>query len=181
MSNPETHWKASTYPEPLIVAPRTGKHIQSFIVLHGRGSNATYFGPVLLQTQIPGVGFLQDAYPNAKFIFPTASKRRAKLFNRTPINQWFDNWSPPTTTEHQEIQFDGLRESSTYIHSLLHAEIAAVGPENVVLWGLSQGAATSLISLLLWEGPKFAAAIGMCGWLPLRKHMEDAIRLQHET
>lgn len=61
---------------------------------------------------------------------------------------------------------DGLRQSVEFVHGLLREEIEAVGRENVVLWGLSQGCATSLVSLLIWEGAPFAATVGMCGWLP---------------
>ncbi|KAK3724351.1 hypothetical protein LTR37_000975 [Vermiconidia calcicola] len=165
------------YPEPLIMPPKSGKHRQSFVILHGRGSNAKAFGPELLQTPIhDSSALVQDVFPDARFIFPTASKRRAQLFNRAIIGQWFDNGSLRKHIEKEEqLQYDGLRESSRYIHKLLEAEIVTVGAQNVLLWGLSQGCAISLISLLLWEGPKIAAVVGMCGWLPLRKRMEDAV------
>ena len=175
MASSTPQLKRPQYPDPITVPPKSGKHTQSFVILHGRGSNGELFGHALLQTPIPGFGTLQDAFPDAKFIFPTASKRRAQIFNRTPINQWFDNWSLQTPTEREELQFDGLRESTAFVHDLLKAEIAIVGASNVVLWGLSQGCAISMMALLLWEGEKFGAAIGMCGWLPLRKRMEDAI------
>lgn len=68
---------------------------------------------------------------------------------------------------------DGLRETSRYIHGLLTEAIEEVGAENVVLGGLSQGCAATLISLLTWEGEPLAAAFGMCGWLPLQHHMAD--------
>ena len=176
MAPSATQRQASQYPEALTVMPRSGNHLQSFIILHGRGSNADNFGAHLLLHLVPGFGTLQDAFPNAKFVFPTASKRRAQIYKRTAIHQWFDNWSLQTPTEREELQFDGLAESSRYIHGLLETEIATVGAEHVVLWGLSQGCAISLIAMLLWEGPRFAAAIGMCGWLPLRKRMEDVVR-----
>lgn len=41
-----------------------------------------------------------------------------------------------------------------------------MGKGNVVLWGLSQGCATALTSLLSWDGEEFAGVVGMCGWLP---------------
>ncbi|KAK3695955.1 hypothetical protein LTR37_018250 [Vermiconidia calcicola] len=165
------------YPEPLVMPPKSGKHTQSFIVLHGRGSNAKSFGPELLQTSISdSSALLQDIFPDARFIFPTASKRRAQLFHRAIIRQWFDNGSLREQSDKEEqLQYDGLRESSRYIHKLLEAEIVTVGSQNVLLWGLSQGCAISLVSLLLWQGPKIAAVVGMCGWLPLRKRMEAAV------
>ncbi|KAI9756964.1 MAG: hypothetical protein M4579_003622, partial [Chaenotheca gracillima] len=116
---------------------------------------------------------LRDAFPHAKFVFPTASKRRATIYKRTPINQWFDNWSLEHPNDREELQFEGLRESSQYIHGLLREEIDAVGAQNVVLGGLSQGCAASLVALLTWDGPPLAAAVGMCGWLPLRRLLES--------
>lgn len=69
-----------------------------------------------------------------------------------------------------------LRKSCEYIHGILRREIQEVGKENVVLWGLSQGCATSLTSLLTWDGEPFAATIGMCGYLPFANHIEDFAR-----
>lgn len=156
----------------MVKEPLSGSHRQTFILLHGRGSNAAKFGPELLETSIPGFINLRSAFPYAKFIIPTASKRRAKIYKRTPIHQWFDNWSLDTPEKWEEFQNDGLRETSEYIHGLLRREIDLIGAENLVLGGLSQGCAATLVSLLLWEGPAFAAAFGMCGWLPYRKKME---------
>lgn len=68
---------------------------------------------------------------------------------------------------------DGLRETSRFIHCLLNEVINEVGVANVVLGGLSQGCAATLISLLTWEGAPLAAVFGFCGWLPLRQHMMD--------
>ena len=68
---------------------------------------------------------------------------------------------------------DGLHKSCKYIHGVLEKEIEIIGGENVVLWGLSQGCATSLSSLLTWDGKPFAATVGMCGYLPFGNHIED--------
>ena len=164
--------KSSIYPDPLIIPPLE-EHKATWIILHGRGSNAHKFGPELLAMKIPVYGSLPQAFPHAKFIFPTASIRRATIYKRSPINQWFDNWSLQTPTEREELQIDGLRETSAFIHDLLRKEIARVGAKNVVIGGLSQGCAGSLISTLLWEGEPLAAVFGMCGWLPFRQHMQD--------
>ena len=79
------------------------------------------------------------------------------------------------------MQIEGLRESSAYIHSLLREEIAIVGAGNVVLGGLSQGCAVSLVALLMWEGEPLGAAFGMCGWLPFRKQMEEIAQPQYDA
>src|SRR5436189_5036386 len=172
---------ASDYPPPLTVAPLLS-HKQTFILLHGRGSSASKFGPPLLSTSIPQVGTLANAFPYARFVFPTALKRRATIYKRSITNQWFDNWSLDAPTVREELQIDGLRETSAYIHELLRQEIKIVGSAgNVVLGGLSQGCAASLISHLLWDGEPLAAAVGMCGWLPFRTNMENITRGVHDT
>lgn len=68
---------------------------------------------------------------------------------------------------------DGLRKSVRYIHGLLAEACNEVGAENVVLWGLSQGCATSLVSLLCWEGERITACVGICGWLPYGNVIKD--------
>lgn len=169
------HPATAQYPEPLITQPLSGRHKQTFILLHGRGSNAAEFGPGLLYTPIPEFGTLRITFPDAKFIFPTASKRRARIYKRIPVNQWFDNWSLEAPEKWEESQHDGLRETSEYIHRLVRGEVGLVGAQSVVLGGLSQGCAASLVALLLWEGEPLAAGVGMCGWLPYRKRMESIV------
>ncbi len=175
--------KSTSYPPPVTIAPLS-THLQSVIILHGRGSSASAFGPPLLSTPISPsqtqTQILHTAFPHAKFVFPTASKRRATIYNRASINQWFDHCPLTTPTEREELQTEGLRESSAYIHSLLREEIEIVGAGNVVLGGLSQGCATSLVALLMWEGEPLGAAFGMCGWLPFRKQMEEIARPQYD-
>jgi predicted esterase len=161
------------FPEPMIISPQL-EHRQTFIILHGRGSTAEKFGPPLLSTATTvGKETLQTAFPHAKIIFPTASSNRATIYKRSYTHQWFDNWHLEDRTKRQDLQREGLRASSAYIHSLLQKEIEIVGKENVVLWGLSQGCATSLTALLTWDSVPFAAVVEMCGWLPFANLLEE--------
>lgn len=153
------------YPAPLIVEPLR-EHHTSMIVLHGRGSNAQTFGPTLLDTKLTNGRTFREALPNVRFVFPTASFRRSTAMSRVRITQWFDNYSLDDTAIRPELQIDGIRESSQFLHGLIEKEAESVGVENVVLGGLSQGCATMLISLLLWQGPPIGAAFGMSGRLP---------------
>ncbi|KAL2012175.1 hypothetical protein VTN00DRAFT_4893 [Thermoascus crustaceus] len=188
-SNDDDNNNNNNYPEPLIVPPLRS-HKQTFILLHGRGSNASKFGPELLSTEMPDphnadkTVTLATAFPHARFVFPTASRRRATVYNRSIITQWFDNWAhtpqeAETARQREGLQIDGLRETSAYLHGLLRREIGLLGEggeRNVILGGLSQGCAASLIALLLWDGKPLAAAVGMCGWLAFRRQMEDVAR-----
>jgi predicted esterase len=78
-----------------------------------------------------------------------------------------------------------LRETSRYLHALLREEIEVVGgAQNVVLMGLSQGCAASLVATLLWEGEVFGGVVGMCGYLPfvgdLGGVVEDTERVEDQ-
>ncbi|KAG8166209.1 hypothetical protein KVR01_004761 [Diaporthe batatas] len=185
------------FPPPLIFEPLQLPHRQTFILLHGRGSWAEKFAPELLQTPLPRSSpqnhagssqcaksahgptnalpdqkpamTLQTSFPHARFVFPTAPRRRAALNRRALTHQWFDSWKlDPPATEREELQIEGLRGTALYLHELLRGEIARVpgGARNVVLGGLSQGCAASLVALLLWEGEGLGGVVGMCGRLP---------------
>lgn len=160
------------YPEPMVTPPAQ-EHKQSIILLHGRGSTGTMFGSSLLFFHVPGIGNLREAFPNARFVFPTAANRRAAVLKRSMIHQWFDIWSLKDPSNREHLQHEGLRETTAHIHDLLRQEIASVGASNVVLGGLSQGCAAALIALMTWQGEPVAAAVGMCGWLPLSNHLRD--------
>ena len=155
------------------VPPLRSPHLQTIIILHGRGSSGSKFGPPLLSHPLSSpLRTPQNAFPHSKFVFPTASTRRAALYKRAPIAQWFDNWDLRHPTDREELQLEGLQETSAFVHRLLKAEIASVGAQNVVLGGLSQGCAAALIAAMLWDGEALGGIVGMCGWLPFRGHME---------
>lgn len=182
--------KKAEYPEPVVVPPRQLPHRQTFILLHGRGSWADKFAPALLKTAVsaPPSSSLASPqtlvciFPHAKFVFPTATRTRATIYRRSLTHQWFNNWKLDLpATEREDLQVPGLRDTTAYLHSLIRDEVAATpggDARNVVLVGLSQGCAASLVSLLLWEGAPLGAVVGMCGWLPfcarMREQLDDA-------
>ncbi|KAH3908982.1 hypothetical protein HBH56_166430 [Parastagonospora nodorum] len=177
-----------------LVYPPAQEHKTTIIILHGRGSTALKFAQPLLTQEVspvdtapatctgspeegspPSTKTFQHHFPNTKFIFPTAPLRRAAVFKRSLIHQWFDNWSLTEPELKQHLQAQGLRETSAYIHDLLRDEIKIVGASNVVLMGLSQGCAASIVAMLLWTGEPIGALVGMCGYLPFRKGMHDSV------
>lgn len=169
----ETSAGKSSYPPPLIVEP-TCEHKESWIILHGRGDKAASFARGfmgLLNFALPDGRTLQQHLPNVRFVFPTASHRRARVFNRATITQWFDVYSW-NSTERMEWQVEGLRETTAWIDKLVRREAEVVGPQNVVVGGLSQGCASALIWTLLWSGEKIKCVFGMSGWLPFRHVLE---------
>lgn len=182
------------WPDPLVINP-TATHTHSIILLHGLGSNAERFGLELLKaTTSPTststadgddskAGTLTDHFPTVKFIFPTAKKRRATVFKRTPINQWFDNFSLEDPSERQDLQYDGLKETSAFVHKLIEEEAKLVGgASRVVIGGLSMGCAAASHVLLNFqndgsgdgEGKREALGgfVGMSGWLPFAEVLD---------
>ncbi|KAF2035711.1 alpha/beta-hydrolase [Setomelanomma holmii] len=166
MSSPQA--ESLKHPLPLVF-PRKHTHKATLINLHGRGSTAQKFAAPLLEhlvspstTQLeqedPPKSF-HEHLPNTKFIFPSAPLRRAVVFIRSLTHQWFNNWSltQPEVKQHLQIQ----------------AEIDTIGAQNVVLMGLSQGFAASLVAAMTWDEEPFGALIGMCRWLPFRRDMQD--------
>ena len=55
----------------------------------------------------------------------------------------------------------------------MRKEINVVGEKNVVLMGLSQGCATSIVALFLWTGERFGALVSTCRYLLFRKEMPE--------
>ncbi|KAK7546558.1 putative phospholipase/carboxylesterase [Phyllosticta citricarpa] len=183
----KTKRKQMIWPDPQIFSP-TAPHSHSIILLHGRGSNAERFGVDLLKSRSSEGKNLAECLPGTKFIFPTAKKRRSTVLKRIPINQWFDNFSLNDPSERQHLQYDGIRETSAFIHDLIEKEACLVGLSNVGIGGLSQGCAAAL-HVLLNFGPKecvgkesasLAGFVGMSGWLPFADMLDPQATDRHE-
>ncbi|TGJ88223.1 hypothetical protein E0Z10_g542 [Xylaria hypoxylon] len=161
----------STY----IVEPTT-KHSHTIILLHGLSSNGEKFGKELLETGKTSAGkTFPDLLPGARFIFPTAKRRRSSAFGRKKLTQWFDIARLEDPSYRKQTQLQGLAESAAEIRELLRQEIEVTGvpPTNIILGGISQGCAMSLSVLLSLEHP-LGGYFGMCGYLPFQQDIENA-------
>ncbi|KAH8702000.1 Alpha/Beta hydrolase protein [Talaromyces proteolyticus] len=167
------------YPDPLTIEPLSTQHTHTFIILHGRGSNAERFGHELLAS-----ANLAARLPTVKFVFPTASKRRSTILKKTPINQWFDNYSLDDPNERTDLQVDGLRETGEFLRRLIDKEAhvfdstGGTGYQKIILGGLSQGCTASIFALLGGHfgesgNESLAAFFGMSGWLPFEKQLNN--------
>ncbi|KKZ64442.1 hypothetical protein EMCG_09577 [[Emmonsia] crescens] len=175
-----------TYPEPLVIPPLSPtEHTHTFILLHGRGSNAERFGMEFLRA-----ANLSARLPTVKFIFPTASKRRSTVLKKIQINQWFDNYSLEDPGERTELQIDGLCQTGTFLHALIEREAKEFvdrgddGYRRIILGGLSQGCAAGVFTFLagglgedysneMGNRRLVGGFVGMSGWLPLNRQLED--------
>lgn len=128
---------------------------------------------------------LAQALPYARFVFPTAPKQRATVYRRSMIRQWFDDWHLGFTADEVDsrydkgLQTDGLGRTVAYLHGLVAEEGELVGgAHNVILGGISQGCAASLVASLLWEGEEgLGGVVGMCGWLPYISQVKGKLEL----
>jgi predicted esterase len=169
-----------SHPKPYVIQP-VSEHTQSFILLHGLGSNGQKFGDELLSTAVTSEGWnLAKIFPGAKFVFPTAKKRRSSAFSRAMINQWFDIASLDDLSYKKDTQYDGLADSAKFITSLIEQEVKSVGPNQVVLGGLSHGCAMSL-SILLCLNYRLAGFLGLSGWLPFQADLMCMLQESNST
>lgn len=166
----------SAYPPPHIVEP-TAEHKETWIILHGRGDQGKRFSNGfmgVLNMLLPDGRTLQEHVPYVRFVFPTASYRRARVFNRATITQWFDIYSW-NSTERTEWQVQGLRETTAWVSELVRRESEVIGSHNVVVGGLSQGCASVLVWNLVRNKGDVRCVFGMSGWLPFW-HILDLYR-----
>ncbi|KAJ5639588.1 Phospholipase/carboxylesterase/thioesterase [Penicillium longicatenatum] len=169
----------NAYPAPLVIPPFHNDHTHTIIALHGRGSNAERFGHEIMAS-----ADLQSRLPTVKFVFPTASKRRSTILKRVPINQWYYNYSLDDPVERTKLQIDGLCETAEFIRDLITKEAHILGEggyRNIILWGLSQGCAAGIFTVLggwydMSEANTLGEFVGMSGWLPFEQHLREILR-----
>lgn len=150
-------------------------HTHSVIFLHGLGSNGQKFGAELLETALQSDGKgLKELLPGARFIFPTAKRRRSSAFSRSKLTQWFDIASLDDPSYRRHTQAQGLEESLHEILDILNQERAKVSQKNILLGGLSQGSAMGVVCLLAMEFP-IGGFVGMSGWMPYQQDIQDLL------
>lgn len=174
MAESENRSHRSLTPSPFIVEP-SSRHTHSLILLHGLGSNGEKFGNELLQTGVCSDGKrLTDILPGARFIFPTSKRRRSSAFGRAMLTQWFDIASLDDPSYRSHTQLQGLEESHREIVEIVNRESKEIASENIILGGLSQGCAMALVCLLSIHFP-VGGFIGMSGWLPFSRDIEELV------
>lgn len=130
-----------------------------------------------------------EYFPDCKFVFPTGAARKTTVFGGRETHAWFDISDFSDRTKGEPEMIDGLRESSIYLSLLIKKEIellyesrAENGHEGkVCLVGFSQGSAMGSMLLLGAELERlgvsygFGGFVGLSGWLPFRRQIEEAI------
>ncbi|KAJ4245550.1 hypothetical protein NW762_014059 [Fusarium torreyae] len=156
----------------LYIVEPSGPHTHSLILLHGLGSNGEKFGRELVETGICSDGkSLTDLLPGARLIFPTSKKRRSSAFRRAMLTQWFDVALLEDPSYRNQTQYQGLEESSREIFHLISEERGKISDKNILIGGISQGCAMSIVCLLALGFP-IGGFVGMSGWLPFASEIQ---------
>ena len=159
----------------IAVTPPTTTHTHTVVFLHGRGDNVQNFTRSLEYSRDSQNRTLRDAFPSFKWVFPEAPIRPCAAFPGDRRRQWFDVWNVSDFRENEKHQAEGLIQSVTAMRRILASEAAALGGrwDHIVLVGISQGAATSVHSLLNLDIPespdsarRLAAFIGFSCRMP---------------
>ncbi|KAM3414277.1 hypothetical protein BST61_g10930 [Cercospora zeina] len=147
-----------------------GPHTQTVVFLHGRDSTAKEFARELFESTDSDECNLQEALPGVKWVFPIAPVTHYARYG-VHMSQWFDMQT--TQDPHQGETEQDPTPSIDIIHHQLLKEAAIVGWQNVILAGISQGAAVG-IHALLKRPHKLGGFIGLNTWLPRPKTIEGA-------
>ncbi|KAM0923679.1 hypothetical protein ACQ4PT_005361 [Festuca glaucescens] len=126
-----------------------------FVVwLHGLGDNGRANEPV--------AGY---AFAGARWAFPTAPTAPVTCNRGARMPSWFDIHDTPITSKSVKGEEDVLRAVQS-VHAMIDREIAAgTSPEDVFVFGLSQGGALSIASVLLYPKTLGGCAV-FSGFLP---------------
>ncbi|KAK8089531.1 acyl-protein thioesterase [Apiospora hydei] len=135
---------------PVQIVPPTTPHTHTVVFLHGRGDHAQDFLSSLHHSRDSRNRTLLESFPSFRWVFPQARMRPCAAFPGQQMTQWFDIWNTADFSEQEDLQAVGLRESVTGLRAVLEREAAILGGrwELLVLAGISQGAATSVHTLL---------------------------------
>ena len=146
-----------------VTHPKT-KHTHTIINLHGRGSNASEYRAEFEESETSNGLTLKAVFPGVKWVYPTAQINYATRFGED-MSQWFDMWKTEDPHERSDGQAQTLKKSATDIKQLVLEEAEEIGLQNVILCGISQGAATA-ITVLLEMNERLAGFVGFAAWLP---------------
>lgn len=126
------------YPAPLIIQPKP-PHKYTVIWLHGLGANAEDFFSLVPQLQFKNK-------PHIKFIFPNAPEQKVSINASMIMPSWYNIYN---LNHVKNINIQDLNNSSTYIQTLINAEIKNnISHDNIILAGFSQGGVVAIHTAL---------------------------------
>lgn len=166
------------FPIPHIIQP-TQSHHCTIIALHGRGSNGPEFSEELFEDKSSEGLTLPEHLAHSKWTFPSSQKRYSTVFQEE-MDEWFDIYSLTDPSMQEELQIEGLRDSVKHILNIINKELEFVPASNIILLGISQGCATAIHALLAGQH-QLGGFIGIAGWLPFLKQVDDLSKFYKDT
>lgn len=168
---------------PVFIVEPVAPHTHTAILLHGRGSNGEEFAQELFdETKLSDGTSLAQALPSWRWVFPSSQELWSTVFEEN-MPAWFEAHSLTDTTARQDLQIPGIKDSVNYLKKVLEEEIGKLDgtTENVVLGGISQGAAVGMWTFLCrghLERP-LGAFFGTSTWLPFASRVEHYLLPNH--
>lgn len=137
------------------IIPPALTHTHTVVFLHGRGDNARNFSYSLAFSPDSEGLSLTKIFPTCRWVFPSSELRPCTMDLGRKWSQWFDVWNTNDFQDREDLQAVGLRESVLSIRNILTKEIAMLGGQSdrIILMDISQGAATSVHTLLNLDVP----------------------------
>ncbi|KAG4256135.1 hypothetical protein FPRO03_05083 [Fusarium proliferatum] len=151
-------------------------HTHTAILLHGRGSNGEEFAQELFEETLSSdQSSLAQKLPSWKWVFPSSRELWSTAFQED-MPAWFEAHSLTDITARQDLQIPGIKESVSYIKTILDQESQNLGGDTskVVLGGISQGAAVGMWTLLCHDTIErpIGAFFATNTWLPFAPSIE---------
>ncbi|RGP73567.1 acyl- thioesterase 1 [Fusarium longipes] len=160
---------------PIHIIEPVMKHTHTAILLHGRGSNGPEFAQELFEETLFSDGTsLAQKLPSWRWVFPSSREIWSETFQEK-MPAWFEAYSLTDKTAKQDLQIPGIKESTSYIKTVIDKELETLGgvSEKLVLGGISQGGAIAMWTLLQRQTEKpLGAFFGTNTWLPFASSLE---------
>ncbi|KAF5002495.1 hypothetical protein FGRMN_320 [Fusarium graminum] len=168
---------------PVFVVEPTTAHTHTAILLHGRGSHGEEFAQELFdETKLSDGASLAQKLPGWRWVFPSSRQLWSTTFQEE-MPAWFEAQSLTDTSERQDLQIPGIKESIAHVQSVIQQETERLNgmAENMVLGGISQGGAIAIWTLLCrahGEG-RLGAFFAASTWLPFARNIKDYLLPEH--
>ncbi|KAF5967578.1 acyl thioesterase 1 [Fusarium coicis] len=162
---------------PTYIVEPTESHTHTVVILHGRGSSGEEFAQELFEeTLLSDQSSLAQKLPSWRWVFPSSRELWSTAFEED-MPAWFEAHSLTDTMARQDLQIPGIRQSVSYIKTILDQEIERLGGDTsrVVLGGISQGAAVAIWTLLCLDSVErpLGAFFATNTWLPFASSIEN--------
>lgn len=148
-------------------------------MLHGRGSNGPEFAQELAETASPGQTHLLQRFPTWRWVFPSSQQELWSTAFEETLPAWFEAHSLTDTSEREDLQISGIKQSVAHIQAIVDKEVESLGGQahRVVIMGISQGGAVGMWTLLCQRNleRRFGAFVGASTWLPFARYIQELL------